>query len=418
MVEWNMSRSYGWQPRGFKLDIWRILPDDDAQQLPVRSMVLPLGESYASLTDLEPRLEYRITLCPMEGAQSGCKTVLLPSRTAALEGNQPKKAQIDTLKPVSEGSPRPSPAIMVIRIMGCCVVLILTGFTLIVFLTSGTAYPDVVAQIFSEFSIMGAYTCVLMTTTDQRQLTEKQCMVAAVCLQFFFLSTFLFLMLESAYMAKLLVGMFPESLPFNSASVSGAGWGVPAIITGLFAWAFPDKYTRGGQVCWLDLSQVASYSTTVPVGLFVALQLVFLASVFFSARRRRALTCHEFRRARTQLASKWASLILLASTTLSWATGAAAEQHKTRGLFVCFSVSSIMLGVFVITLRISTEDQVRKKLMTKVGLTTAVRDISSGSSVQTWSRSSPTESDASRANTASTLTSPADSYQNVKIFRN
>lgn len=50
-------------------------------------------------------------------------------------------------------------------------------------------------------------------------------MVAAVCLQFFFLSTFLFLMLESAYMAKLLVGMFPESLPFNSASVSGAGWG-------------------------------------------------------------------------------------------------------------------------------------------------------------------------------------------------
>ncbi|KAM7298330.1 uncharacterized protein ISCGN_018928 [Ixodes scapularis] len=300
MVEWNMSRSYGWQPRGLKLDIWRILPDDDAQQLTVRSMVLPLGESHASLTDLEPRLEYRITLCPMEGAQSGCKTVLLPSRTAALEGDQPKKAQIDTLKPVSEGSPRPSPAIMVIRIMGCCVVLILTGFTLIVFLTSGTAYPDVVAQIFSEFSIMGAYTCVLMTTTDQRQLTEKQCMVAAVCLQFFFLSTFLFLMLESAYMAKLLVGMFPESLPFNSASVSGAGWGVPAIITGLFAWAFPDKYTRGGQVCWLDLSQVASYSTTVPVGLFVALQLVFLASVFFSARRRRALTCHEFRRARSE----------------------------------------------------------------------------------------------------------------------
>ncbi|CAN8027907.1 unnamed protein product [Ixodes persulcatus] len=184
MLEWNMSRNSGWQPRGLKLDIWRIVPDEDAQQQ----------------------------------------------------------------KPAIEGSPRPSPAVMVIRIMGCCVVLILTGLTLIVFLTSGTAYPDVVAQIFSEFSIMGAYTCVLMTTTDQRQLTEKQCMVAAVCLQFFFLSSFLFLMLESAYMAKLLVGMFPESLPFNNVSVSVAGWGVPAIITGLFAWAFPDKYTRGGQV--------------------------------------------------------------------------------------------------------------------------------------------------------------------------
>ncbi|KAH7936358.1 hypothetical protein HPB52_021564 [Rhipicephalus sanguineus] len=60
---------------------------------------------------------------------------------------------------------------------------------------------------------------------------------------------------------------------------------------------------------------------------------------------------------RTQLSTRWASLLVLVSTVLSWSSGVAAEYQRSRGLYVCFSVSTIMLGVFIVTLRITTEDQ-------------------------------------------------------------
>lgn len=58
------------------------------------------------------------------------------------------------------------------------------------------------------------------------------------------------------------------------------------------------------------------------------------------------------------MSTRWASLLVLASTVLSWASGVAAEHQRSRGLYVCFSVSTIVLGVLIVTLRITTEDQV------------------------------------------------------------
>ncbi|XP_077549011.1 adhesion G-protein coupled receptor D1-like [Haemaphysalis longicornis] len=313
---------------------------------------------------------------------------------------------------------------MVIRIMSCCVLLLLTGLTLIVFLTSSTGFPDIVAQICSEFSIMAAYTCVLMTTTDEPHLSEKQCLAAAVCLQFFFLSAFFFLLLESAYMCKLLAPWaLPDCLPFSATSVGVAGWSVPAIVTGVSAGTLRDKYTRQGRICWLDLSERTSYTTTVPVCVCVVLQLLFLTAVFFCPRPRRNLSVRHFHKARTQMSSKWTSLILLITTTLSWASGVAAEQQRSRGLYICFSISSIMLGVFIVTLRITSEDQVRKRLMTKVGLSNAVGDVPSSarSSVLSWSRDSLASSrnsftDSSAPNSASALATPDGAIQQLKVF--
>ncbi|XP_077500593.1 adhesion G-protein coupled receptor D1-like [Amblyomma americanum] len=309
---------------------------------------------------------------------------------------------------------------MLLRIMACCVLLLLTGLTLIVFLTSSTGFPDVVAQICCEFSIMAAYTCVLVITTDQpQQLTERQCLAAAVCLQFFFLSAFLFLMLESAYVCRLLApALVPHHAPFTGASVAIAGFGVPAIVTGVSAGSLGDKYTRQGQICWLDLSESASYATTVPVCLCVLLQLFFLAAVFFCPRPQRNLSARLFQRARTQVSTKWASLILVSSTVLSWASGVAAEHQRSRGLYVCFSVATIMLGVFIVTFRITTEDQVRKRLMAKVGVINAVGDVSPCSSVLSWSRDSISSSrnsflDGSQNHTVST---PDSSVHRLKAF--
>ncbi|KAK8758118.1 hypothetical protein V5799_004250 [Amblyomma americanum] len=74
--------------------------------------------------------------------------------------------------------------------------------------------------------------------------------------------------------------------------------GVPAIVTGVSAGSLGDKYTRQGQICWLDLSESASYATTVPVCLCVLLQLFFLAAVFFCPRPQRNLSARLFQRAR------------------------------------------------------------------------------------------------------------------------
>ncbi|KAL3213514.1 hypothetical protein MRX96_035345 [Rhipicephalus microplus] len=188
-------------------------------------------------------------------------------------------------------------------------------------------------------------------------LSQRQCLVTSVCLQYFFLSVFLFLLLESAYVCRLLC---PTLVPvtFNGFSVGLAGFGFPAIVTGASAGTLGDKYTRHGQICWLDLSHGVSYTTTVPVCACVLLQLFFLSASFCYARPRRNLSSRHFQRARTQLSTRWASLLVLASTVLSWSSGVVAEYQRSRGLYVCFSVSTIVLGVFIVTLRITTEDQV------------------------------------------------------------
>ncbi|XP_070382512.1 adhesion G protein-coupled receptor B2-like [Dermacentor albipictus] len=281
-------------------------------------------------------------------------------------------------------------------------------------------YPDVVAQVCCEVSIMAAYTCVLVTTTAEPQLSEKQCLAASVCLQFFFLSVFLFLLIESAYVCRLLSpSVVPEYVPFNGASVSLAGFGFPAIVTGASAGSLGDKYTRQGQICWLDLSEGVSYATTVPVCVCVLLQLFFLSAAFCCSRPRRNLSPGHSQRARTQLSTRWASLLVLASSVLSWASGVAAEHQRSRGLYVCFSVSTIMLGVFIATLRITTEDQVRWRLLTKVGLSNAVANVSSPpcSSVRTWSRETLSSTNSSPNNSPmSTSATPEASAHRLKVF--
>ncbi|KAH8035419.1 hypothetical protein HPB51_005143 [Rhipicephalus microplus] len=78
-------------------------------------------------------------------------------------------------------------------------------------------------------------------------LSQRQCLVTSVCLQYFFLSVFLFLLLESAYVCRLLC---PTLVPvtFNGFSVGLAGFGFPAIVTGASAGTLGDKYTRHGQM--------------------------------------------------------------------------------------------------------------------------------------------------------------------------
>ncbi|KAH7936359.1 hypothetical protein HPB52_021565 [Rhipicephalus sanguineus] len=55
------------------------------------------------------------------------------------------------------------------------------------------------------------------------------------------------------------------------------------------------------QHCWLDLSQGASYTTTVPVCACVLLQLFFLSAAFCCARPRRNLSSGHFQRARWEI---------------------------------------------------------------------------------------------------------------------
>ncbi|XP_049515009.1 uncharacterized protein LOC125941549 [Dermacentor silvarum] len=174
-------------------------------------------------------------------------------------------------------------------------------------------------------------------------------------------------------------------------------------------------------ICWLDLSEGASYATTVPVSACVVLQLFFLSAAFCCSRPRRNLSSENLQRARTQLSTRWASLLVLASTVLSWASGVAAEHQRSRGLYVCFSVSTIVLGVLIVTLRITTEDQVRRRLLTKVGLSNAVADVSSPacSSVLSWSRDSLSSSSRNSFpdnSTVSTATTPEASAHRLKVF--
>ncbi|XP_064479413.1 adhesion G-protein coupled receptor G6-like isoform X2 [Ornithodoros turicata] len=305
-------------------------------------------------------------------------------------------------------------SVLVLRIIGCSVVLILSGLTLIVFLTSSPMYPDIVAQVCSEICIMAAYTCILLTTTDTSILSQKQCLTVSVCLQYFFLCLFLFQLLEALYMVRLLGSCVPEGLPFSWITVLVAGWGIPAVIAGVFASSFSDRYTKNGLVCWMDMDEVVSYATIAPIATFASVHVICLLVVFFSDGPQHYLTSLEFRRARTQLASKWASMVLLVSTTVSWATGVVAEQQKSRGLYVTFSLSSVMLGVFLITFRISTEDQVRKNLMTKVGLNGSVGD---SSAVQQWPQRRSIDSDFSLSGSVSTVTSSYGSQQSLKVFK-
>ncbi|KAH7970417.1 hypothetical protein HPB49_006720 [Dermacentor silvarum] len=62
--------------------------------------------------------------------------------------------------------------------------------------------------------------------TTRRKQIQKQCLAASVCLQFCFLSVFLFLLIESAYVCRLLSpAVVPEYVPFNGVSVGLAGFG-------------------------------------------------------------------------------------------------------------------------------------------------------------------------------------------------
>ncbi|XP_035208031.1 adhesion G-protein coupled receptor F1-like [Stegodyphus dumicola] len=168
--------------------------------------------------------------------------------------------------------------LLVFRVIGCTVVTLLVGFTIIIYVSSGMFHLDCLAQICSESCILAAYMFLLMTTTETSRIDTGMCLATAIFLHFLFISAFLFSLLEVVCMCQALISFFHKMAPLTVSNVLIIGWVVPGIIAGVSAIIWYKEYTTKSN-CWVVASQPPFWPTVIPVGICVAVQVLLLIIV-------------------------------------------------------------------------------------------------------------------------------------------
>ncbi|GBO41923.1 hypothetical protein AVEN_33711-1, partial [Araneus ventricosus] len=115
--------------------------------------------------------------------------------------------------------------LLVFRVIGCTVVTLLVGFTIIIYVTSGMFHIDCLAQICCETCVFSAYMLILLTTTESFRINEGMCLAIAIFLHFFFVGASFFQLLEVICICQARVSWFRRLIAHMSArNLFIAGW--------------------------------------------------------------------------------------------------------------------------------------------------------------------------------------------------
>ncbi|XP_055931701.1 adhesion G-protein coupled receptor D1-like [Argiope bruennichi] len=252
--------------------------------------------------------------------------------------------------------------LLVFRVIGCTVVTLLVGFTIIIYVTSGMFHIDCLAQICSETCVFCAYMLILLTTTESFRINEGMCLAIAVFLHFFFVGASFFQLLEVICICQARVSWFRRLIPqISTRNLFIAGWVFPGIVTGISAIIWFNQYTTKRN-CWLNTNRAPYWPSIIPIVGCTALQLFLIFITLCTSDVPVSLSESQYKRAKSYRTTRWASAIITFLLILSWFFGVTAYHTRKENFYGAFTVSSILLGVCIFILRISTDDEMREKI--------------------------------------------------------
>ncbi|XP_023233864.1 adhesion G protein-coupled receptor B2-like [Centruroides sculpturatus] len=222
-------------------------------------------------------------------------------------------------------------------------------------------FNECLAHVSSEFALLGAYTCILITTCESYYISYSLCLAISIFLQFFFLVVFTCHLLEIIVISRLLLSWFPYIF-INRCPLLTIGWGLPAAITILTVIVAHDNYITSSDNCWMNVDNGIKWVTIIPIGICVGVHILLLLMVLVVKDIPSNVRRQDVKRARNALSARWASAIIIIFLTLVWSTGLMATNRNSEAFFGVFCVITIILGAMVLILRISTEAEVRKRI--------------------------------------------------------
>lgn len=85
--------------------------------------------------------------------------------------------------------------------------------------------------------------------------------------------------------------------------------------------------------------------------------------VFLAAETRESITVpQDVKRAQIFFSSRWASACIYILTVVAWATGIVGIDKKDSALITAFVVVSFFLGLFILILRVVSDDLLRQRM--------------------------------------------------------
>ncbi|GFQ66983.1 uncharacterized protein TNCT_35931 [Trichonephila clavata] len=251
--------------------------------------------------------------------------------------------------------------LLVFRVIGCTVVTLLVGFTIIIYVTSGMFHVDCLAQICCESCIFSAYMLILLTTTEPFRIDVGMCVTIAIFLHFFFVGASFFQLLEVICICQARIARFQRISQLSIKNLFIIGWLCPGILTAISAIIWSKKYTTRTN-CWLNISQAPYWPSMIPIAICTGFQFILILMTFIVSDVPVSLTESQYKRAKCYRTTRWASGIITLMLILSWFFGVTAYHTGKENYYGAFTVSSIVLGVCVFILRISTDDEMREKI--------------------------------------------------------
>ncbi|GIY07278.1 uncharacterized protein CDAR_20391 [Caerostris darwini] len=251
--------------------------------------------------------------------------------------------------------------LLVFRVIGCTVVTLLVGFTIIIYVTSGMFHIDCLAQICCETCIFSAYMLILLTTTESFRINVGMCLSIAIFLHFFFVTALFFLLLEVVCICQARISWFKKIAQLSVTNLLLIGWIGPGILTGISAIIWSNKYTTKTN-CWLNISQAPYWPSMIPIVGCAGLQFFLILITFCASDAPVSLSESQYKRAKSYRTTRWAVIVVTFLLVMSWFFGVKAYHTGRETFYGAFTVSSIVLGVCVFILRISTDDEMREKI--------------------------------------------------------
>ncbi|CAL1275713.1 unnamed protein product [Larinioides sclopetarius] len=192
--------------------------------------------------------------------------------------------------------------------------------------------------------------------------SEGMCLAIAIFLHFFFVGATFFQLLEVICICQARVSWFRRLVVHVSArNLFIAGWACPGILTGISAIIWFKQYTTRKN-CWLNTSQAPYWPSMIPIVGCTGLHFLLILITFCASDVPVSLSESQYKRAKSYRTTRWASVIIASLLILSWFFGVTAYHTGKENFYGAFTVSSILLGVCIFTLRISTDDEMREKI--------------------------------------------------------
>ncbi|XP_052796019.1 adhesion G protein-coupled receptor L3-like [Mya arenaria] len=182
-----------------------------------------------------------------------------------------------------------------------------------------------------------------LTGIDQTQ-NRDVCLAVAICLHYFLLAMFCWMLVEGANLYLVLVKVFESRSHLKKYML--VGWGVPLVVVGISAGVMHDQYGTD-TVCWVTHS-VLLKTVVPPVGFVITVNTIVLAVVmkimFNSMSRGSKATAEERSSIKSGLK---AAAVLLPVLGLTWTLGFLSITSKETLIFTyLFTILNSLQGVF------------------------------------------------------------------------